>query len=77
MGLTHSVKNRSDEWLGYVNVEEIRHGVDKNARGASPGYGLREALRTQLEVEASLIRMTRYAPPPFCECLCVAVIATG
>src|SRR4051812_30651590 len=56
-------------------VEEIAHAVDEHDARPSPSLRLIKPFRSELEVEAVLIRMAGYAAPAFSEGLRVAASA--
>src|ERR1700730_12683858 len=77
VGLFHRVKDRVDERLRHFFVEQVAHGVDKDAPRLTPAQRLPQALRPQRQIKAVLERMAVYPAKPLREAFRITEVATA
>src|ERR1700730_17433695 len=77
VGLFHRVKDRVDERLRHFFVEQVAHGIDKDAPRLTPAQRLAQALGPQRQIKAILERMAGYPAKPFGETLRITEVATA
>lgn len=73
----HCVKHIFDESVRHIIMKEVAHGIYEDEFAALPLEWLPESLRTELEIEATFVRVSRNTPEPLRKSLGVAVRATG
>src|SRR5262245_35941696 len=73
----HCVEHARNEFLRYVVMEEVAHGIDEDHARLAPVQRLLQALGPHRQVKAVLKGMAMCAPETFGKSLCVAVVAAG